>query len=224
MRDNYNLSIVGVNVELVPYRKKHVMKYHEWMKHPEILEATASEPLSLEEEYAMQMTWRDDSKKCTFIVLAKQEGEGCESEMDRMAGDVNLFMHDHDDPGNAEIEIMIAEPRLRRKGLATEALLLMMSWGIEKIGIQRFFAKIHETNDASIALFSSLGFKSVNYVKAFGEYEFEFCVKNNEDSAHVLSRIHEARQSSITKEYFPFEEEEGEGTEENEEAKAKEVE
>jgi hypothetical protein len=29
-------------------------KYHEWMKSPELLEATASEPLSLDEEYEMQ--------------------------------------------------------------------------------------------------------------------------------------------------------------------------
>jgi hypothetical protein len=29
-------------------------RYHEWMKSPELLETTASEPLSLEEEYDMQ--------------------------------------------------------------------------------------------------------------------------------------------------------------------------
>ncbi|OAP54904.1 hypothetical protein AYL99_10604 [Fonsecaea erecta] len=34
----------------------------------EIQEATASEPLTLEEEYAMQRSWRDDGDKLTFIV------------------------------------------------------------------------------------------------------------------------------------------------------------
>jgi hypothetical protein len=32
------------------------------MKDPYILEMTASEPLSIEEEYAMQATWKEDQK------------------------------------------------------------------------------------------------------------------------------------------------------------------
>jgi hypothetical protein len=42
------------------------------MKNPDLLEATASEPLSLEEEIEMQQSWRDDPKKCTFIVHATE--------------------------------------------------------------------------------------------------------------------------------------------------------
>jgi hypothetical protein len=32
---------------------------------------TGSEPLSLDEEFQMQETWRDSADKCTFIVLSK---------------------------------------------------------------------------------------------------------------------------------------------------------
>ena len=36
-----------------------------------------------------------------------------------MVGDVNLFWNDHDDEvGTAEVEIMVAEPESRRKGIA----------------------------------------------------------------------------------------------------------
>ncbi|KKZ60953.1 hypothetical protein EMCG_04376 [[Emmonsia] crescens] len=61
-------SLSSSRVLLVPYSKHHVPQYNEWMKDPEIQQATASEPLTLEEEYAMQTTWRTDADKLTYIV------------------------------------------------------------------------------------------------------------------------------------------------------------
>lgn len=47
-----------------------------------------------------------------------------------MAGDVNLFFNDYEDAFNCEMEIMIAEPKYRRKGFAEEAVELMMAYGM----------------------------------------------------------------------------------------------
>ena len=117
---NQSTCIVGAHVVLVPYERKHVAKYHDWMQSKELQELvrrrevafeqrtpstrstsssspppththncpahthththtrfvarvqTASEPLSIEEEYDMQQSWRNDDDKCTFIVLDRQ--------------------------------------------------------------------------------------------------------------------------------------------------------
>lgn len=163
------------------------------MKDPSLLEATASEPLSLDEEYAMQESWHEDSKKVTFIVLSKaalesdfEQSNQVRTELASMAGDVNMFLNDPDDPGNVEIEIMIAEPAHRRKGLAREALQMMIGYGTTKLKLTRFFAKIGESNAASLQLFKSLHFKEVAYVKAFGEFELELVPASAEEGLKEL--------------------------------------
>ncbi|XP_054544946.1 alpha/beta-tubulin-N-acetyltransferase 9 isoform X3 [Talpa occidentalis] len=101
------------------------------MKSEELQRLTASEPLTLEQEYAMQRSWREDVDKCTFIVLDadKWRAQPASPEESCMAGDVNLFLTDRGDPTLGEIEVMIAEPSCRGRGFGTEAVLMMMSYG-----------------------------------------------------------------------------------------------
>ncbi|XP_078230714.1 alpha/beta-tubulin-N-acetyltransferase 9 isoform X22 [Callithrix jacchus] len=131
MRLNQNTLLLGKKVVLVPYTSEHVPRYHEWMKSEELQRLTASEPLSLEQEYAMQRSWREDADKCTFIVLdaEKWQAQPGTTEESCMVGDVNLFLTDLEDPTLGEIEVMIAEPSFRGKGLGTEAVLMMLSYG-----------------------------------------------------------------------------------------------
>lgn len=56
--------IRGENVVLVPYQQHHVMKYNEWMQDDLLRQQTASERLTLEQEYLMQQEWmKDDNSK-----------------------------------------------------------------------------------------------------------------------------------------------------------------
>lgn len=196
MRQNEAVTVAGSRVVLVPYCPYHVHRYHQWMQSEELLELTASEPLSLEKEYEMQKSWRTDDDKCTFIVTqipataAPSSGEDTEcavaveikevaataatsSGWEDMVGDVNLFINDPDDPHAAEIDIMVAEPAARGKGIGKEAVLLMLHWGATKLGMTKFVAKIGFANKASAGLFGRLGFKVVSECHTFEETTFE---------------------------------------------------
>ncbi len=209
---NYHSQIIGDRVILVPYRPEHVATYHEWMKRPELLAATASEPLTMEEEIEMQQSWANDRDKCTFILVDKSllteaspntpittdnNGLGpisLEASVRCMCGDVNTFLTyvDSDDwygvddgvvtPTTTnreliigEMEVMIAEEKSRRKGIAQEAVTLLMNYVKRHLSVDHFQAKIGETNHASLSMFRQrLGFKDHRYYKVFEEYHLRY--------------------------------------------------
>uniref|UniRef100_M1BV20 N-acetyltransferase n=1 Tax=Solanum tuberosum TaxID=4113 RepID=M1BV20_SOLTU len=167
------VSVEGEKVILVPYMREHVQKYHEWMQDPLLLQATGSEPLTLEQEYEMQLSWTQDPLKQTFIVLDRELIVGNfthgEPHVEAMVGDVNIYMNDLDDPQMAEVEIMIAEPKSRGKGLGKESVLVMMTFAVDNFKIHTFRVKIGELNQASLSLFQKLGFNETSYSKIFNE-------------------------------------------------------
>ncbi|XP_063963417.1 N-acetyltransferase 9-like protein isoform X2 [Lytechinus pictus] len=177
MRINEKTCVIGTNVVLVPYKEFHVPRYHEWMKSTELQELTASEPLSLDEEYEMQKSWYEDENKCTFIILDKTKWASSTNEIESMCGDVNLFFNDHEVPSQAEIEIMVAESSCRGKGYGKEALLIMMYYGVDFLKVSRFIAKIGEKNTVSLGLFKKLGFQEVSVSKVFQEVTLDLEVK-----------------------------------------------
>ncbi|NXS53323.1 NAT9 acetyltransferase, partial [Brachypteracias leptosomus] len=181
MKINQNTVLQGKRVTLVPYTSEHVPRYHEWMQSEELQRLTASEPLSLEQEYEMQRSWRDDADKCTFIVLDRERW--CRRErMDEecMVGDVNLFLTNPEEPTSGEIEIMIAEPSYRGRGFGKEATLMMMSYGVRNLGLTKFEAKIGQENEASICMFKKLHFKEVAVNSVFQEVTLRLDVSDQE--------------------------------------------
>ncbi|XP_061181804.1 alpha/beta-tubulin-N-acetyltransferase 9-like [Saccostrea echinata] len=166
---NSNVILVGKKVVLVPYEEIHVPKYHEWMKSEELQKLTASEPLSLEEEYGMQKSWRNDEFKCTFIMLDKEKYNGPKTEIDAMVGDVNLFLTEEEDELAGEINLMVAEENVRHKGFGTESLFLMIRYGWEKLKLEKVRAKIGFDNEPSIKMFTKHGFREVSRSDFFKE-------------------------------------------------------
>ncbi|XP_068932590.1 alpha/beta-tubulin-N-acetyltransferase 9 isoform X2 [Petaurus breviceps papuanus] len=194
MRVNQSTMLLGQKVILVPYTTEHVPRYHEWMKSEELQRLTASEPLTLEQEYEMQSSWREDTDKCTFIVLdaEKWQAQPDSTEENCMVGDVNLFLTDLQDPTLGEIEVMIAEPSYRRRGFGTEAVLMMMAYecvflflcraleGMTKLGLNKFEAKIGQGNEPSICMFKKLHFEQVTVNNIFQEVTLRLLVSEPE--------------------------------------------
>ncbi|ADV24523.1 hypothetical protein I305_06640 [Cryptococcus gattii E566] len=124
------------------------------MKSSELLELTASEPLTYEEELDMQ--------QLTFILLERSSSLPSTAEQNqemvlspslltqcRMVGDVNLFLPEGLE-GDGECEIMIA-------------------------------SKIGASNRPSIHLFRKLGFGIVKHVQVFDEIELRWGAKDVAD-------------------------------------------
>ncbi|PBC26219.1 N-acetyltransferase 9 protein [Apis cerana cerana] len=181
MRDNECIKIIGTNVILVPYKEKHVKRlvsftsyrlYHEWMKSAELQYFTGSESLTLEEEFQMQKRWHQDQDKKAIYT----EGG---NEIEAMIGDTNLFFNELDQPNTAEIEIMIANINCREKKRGWEAIILMMLYGIDKLNVTKYIAKIKCDNEKSIKMFEKLKFHKVKKNEIFQEYIFEKMVNQD---------------------------------------------
>ncbi|CAG9860603.1 unnamed protein product [Phyllotreta striolata] len=166
---NKDTTITGQRVILIPYKKSHVLKYHEWMKSESLQQLTASEPLSLEEEYEMQKSWLMDENKLTFIILDRQKFEETNNEIESMIGDTNLFFANADDRLCGEAEIMIAEDWARGRKCGWEAMLLMLLYGIDYLGVKQYIVKISYINPASLKMFENMGFVELSRSEVFQE-------------------------------------------------------
>lgn len=62
----------GRNLVLLPYTRELVPTYHGWMQDPKMLELTESEPLTLEQEYINQESWKHDPTKYCFIIHSRR--------------------------------------------------------------------------------------------------------------------------------------------------------
>lgn len=154
--DNAFTALSTGRILLVPYSQHHVPTYHEWMEDGALQAATASEPLSIDEEYAMQRSWRNDRDKLTFIICLPLDSSSSPTQAaaitqaiarvddasDRMIGDINLFLFPPDcdemaadvqEVGGSivgEVELMIARKDFRQKGYGRAALLTFLEYTI----------------------------------------------------------------------------------------------
>lgn len=101
-----------------------------------------------------------------------------------MAGDINGFLIEENlesQPNNEleesiEISLMIAEKKFRGKGLAQEALALMIQYIREKSICKKgsIIVKINHENLQSLKLFKKMHFSQLEYDKIFKSFTYKF--------------------------------------------------
>ncbi|KFP36220.1 N-acetyltransferase 9, partial [Chlamydotis macqueenii] len=173
MKINQNTVLRGKRVTLVPYAPAHVPRYHEWMRSEELQRLTASEPLSLEQEYEMQRSWREDTDSEDLKIFS--EG-GWERQVLRTAA---FYSHGFTVAVQSHL-LSLSEPSYRGRGFGKEATLMMMSYGVRNLGITKFEAKIGQENEASICMFKKLHFKEVAVNSVFKEVTLRLDVSDQE--------------------------------------------
>lgn len=101
-----------------------------------------------------------------------------------------MLPDDEDAPGRrlAEVNVMIAAAGSRRGGLGSEAVSLMMAYGVRCLGLNAFVAKISLDNAASAAMFAKLGFVQTARVEAFGEAHYTLDLTDAGGRAAFLER------------------------------------
>ena len=217
MKINVSTRIIGNKVILVPYRRHHVEQYHKWMALPEIQQLTSSEPLSLDDEYKMQESWRNDEDKLTFIILRRdlyddaRRGEAGtdneRNEIEAMVGDVNVFISstaagDDGSKGTAELEVMVVDEANRGKGYGIEAVFLIMTYCLTHVlkpSIAKFVVKIGEEDVPSIRVFEKLGFKFQELVKVFKQITLKLDI--NEETISQLNALFKDTKFIIENDY-----------------------
>lgn len=106
-----------------------------------------------------------------------------------MVGDINIFIHDN----IGELTTMIADSQWRRRGLAEEAVLMMMRFAFQMIGLRAFEVKISMDNVSSMKLFQKIGFVVTSQCNKFHEYTLSIEMDN---ICEAISRLEAVETSN----------------------------
>jgi len=91
-------------------------------------------------------------------------------DQNQVVGDIDFFF---DGEGNAEVNIMVGDPEMRRHGYASHALTLAMQYAVQRFQVRCFVAKINHANQSSMKFFERHGFTtSDKNPNVFGEITY----------------------------------------------------
>lgn len=123
-------------------------------------------PISLTKQKRWYENYINDSTTQTFIIEYKIEN--------KPIGTVTLAHIDYKNQ-NAEAGILIGEKDYRGKGLAKQALNLVIDYGFNELNLNRIYLHLLETNQSALRLYESLGFKREGLLRNHQYKQGRFC-------------------------------------------------
>ncbi|OMJ70747.1 hypothetical protein SteCoe_31196 [Stentor coeruleus] len=168
------LNIELGKVILVPFENSMAEKYYEWMQNPDLLEATSTDQMTLEEVRNIFFMYQTDPNKYAYMICDRNLFSS-ENPSLSMIGDVNLFVNESLE---GELNIMIANENYRKQGIASEVIRCMISLCSGAFFLSKLIAKISESNQASQRLFKKLGFSEYCHDTDFHQVHYCYMLSN----------------------------------------------
>ncbi|KAI6177328.1 N-acetyltransferase 9 [Aphelenchoides bicaudatus] len=178
---NDKVAYANNKVTLITYEERHVKTYHGWMLDEETRRLTCSELMTLDEEYDTRKQWAKHEYSGTFLIMDSDKFVSSNgSELDALVGDTNFVQYVE----YVELLIMIGDKECRQKGLATDAVRLMISHISNFLNNRVIQASVCHDNIACIKLLEKLGFEEQPDKEASDDKVF---VLSNEKRLEILA-------------------------------------
>lgn len=144
--------IIGKTTTLLPFDEKHLALVLRWVNQPDVRAGTGTGgPVSDYEHSRWYRRLIEDPMRRTFII---GDGAGEDATPVGLIGLNNLNLRSSN---AAEYWIYIGDAPSRRRGLASEATLLILDFGFNTLALHRIYLYVMENNLAALRLYRKLG-------------------------------------------------------------------
>jgi RimJ/RimL family protein N-acetyltransferase len=153
----FELPLTGDRLSLVPFELSDLERLAAFFAEPGNLYYYLPDtllPRNRAQLLAMMEDWNDGKENFVFTCRYQDQPIGLltVSDLDPVAG-------------KAELGIMLAGEESRGKGLAFEAMELILAYAFGELRLHRLYARVAPGNEPSVRLFQKLGFKEEGRIR-----------------------------------------------------------
>jgi RimJ/RimL family protein N-acetyltransferase len=142
----------GKNVLLRPVEQADLSLLVSWRNEPETWACFFNKvPLSQNGQQSWFKALSEDRQRILFIIESLNSHEAI--------GTIGFDRLDHPNQVAELGNVLIGPASFKHKGFAREATMLLLSYGFERLNLNRIFLNVHAGNSAAIKLYKSCGFQ-----------------------------------------------------------------